>query len=205
MTTHERFKKMLDWLYTNRSVKNQTEVALAAGINETTVSRILKNRVKSVKLETLRAVNAAYGNVFNPEWIRGESDIMLAADVPHHQASIGTSMHADTTSASADLSGGMNTPDIGNLIRTTLMAKDETIMAMKRELAAKDDIISVLHSQLSDKDNLIADKERYILDLQQQLFALSNHSPQESPKKDFSHGYSYPLGVAERERGVSEP
>ena len=81
MTTVEKLKRMLDWIYTNTEVHNQTGVARKIGMNPVSMSKIHNGKTKSVKQETLRAINAAFGNVFNPEWLRGESDVMLLADV----------------------------------------------------------------------------------------------------------------------------
>ena len=149
MTTNEIFKRMLDWICDNQLAPNQTEVARAAGLNETTVSRIVKGHVKSVKQETLRAINAAYGNVFNPDWLRGESGVMHAEDLAQEGTLVGVGVH-----------GKASTPAPTDL--TTQL------------LAAKDEIIATLRNQLTDKDALIESKERYINILQQQLIDLRN-------------------------------
>lgn len=144
MTTIEIFKKMYDWLCANCGIVNQVEVARAAGINEVTVSRILNNQVKKASMETLHKVNAAYGHVFNPAWIRGESDVMLTADTRcKHSTQINTDVHgvsSPTPSATA----------VDALTAALLASKDETITAQKRELAAKDALIANLQQQLSD-------------------------------------------------------
>lgn len=196
---NEIFKQMLDWIYANTEARNQADVARKSGLFEATISRALNGKIKRVKQETLRKVNSAFGNVFNPAWLRGDSDIMLVADLAEDKSNDLIKTVSSISPSSTD------TPTTSSLINATLAAKDETIMSLKRELSAKDDLIAALREQQSDKDNLIADKERYILDLKQQLFALRNYSPQENPQKGFSRGYSYPLGVAERERGVAEP
>ena len=147
MTTIEIFKRMLDWIYTNQLATNQTEVARAAGLNETTMSRILHGVVKKMKLETLWKVNAAYGNPFNPEWLRGESDVMLLADLTPDTTTVDTVM------------------DMSAKVQTNLTAQ---------LIAAKDEIIATLRNQLADKDALIESKERYIKILQQQLLDLRN-------------------------------
>ena len=145
MTTIEIFKRMLDWIFANTDAKNQTDVARKAGLNETTVSRIMKSRVKSVKPETLRDVNTAFGNVFNPEWMRGESDVMLMADL---------------TPVSTEQA--YPTPQTTDPVAALLAAKDETIASLKRELDTKDDVIAA-------KDGIIATKDKLISTLQQQI------------------------------------
>lgn len=148
MTTIEIFKKMLDWLYANTEANNQTDVARKAGMNQVTMSRILNGKVKNVKPETMRAVNAAYGNVFNPEWMRGESNVMLVADL--HPA-------ADAP-VPAGSTGVEPSPTLDAMTAALLAAKDETIVTLR--------------SQLTDKDDVIAAKDALISTLQQQLDTL---------------------------------
>jgi len=157
MTTIEIFKKMLDWLYANTEASNQTDVARKAGMNQVTMSRILNGKVKNVKPETMRAVNAAFGNVFNPEWMRGESDVMLVADL----------QPAATAQAPvpAGSPGGEPSTTLDAMTAAILAAKDETI-------ASKEEIIAAMRSQLADKDDVIAAKDALISTLQQQLDTL---------------------------------
>ena len=155
MTTVEKLKRMLDWIYTNTEVHNQTGVARKIGMNPVSMSKIHNGKTKSVKQETLRKINAAFGNVFNPEWLRGESDVMLLADVP--SAQVGATWPA--------LPGtdGMAAVIIDSLKRE-LAGKDETIAALKRELAAKDDVVAT-------KDKLISTLQQQIDDLRMQVVA----------------------------------
>lgn len=147
MTTNEIFKRMLDWLYVNTDVHNQVELARKTGVNEVTISRVLNGKIKRVKQETLRKVNSAFGNVFNPEWMRGESDVMLLANLTSYTTKDATIM------------------DISTQVHTDLTPQ---------LIAAKDEIITILRSQLTDKDALIKSKESYIEILQQQIIDLRN-------------------------------
>lgn len=149
MTKIEIFKKMLDWLCANiESVNSQTDVARAAGLNETTVSRIMNGRVKNVKYKTLLAVNATYGNVFNPEWLRGESEVMLIEDIKQDAVSGGSAVGEKSVTPEA-----------------LLASKDDTIAALREQLAAKDSIIKA-------KDDVITSKDALISTLQQQISEL---------------------------------
>lgn len=168
MTTNEIFAKMLDWIFTNTDSTKNVDVARKAGLNETSVSRILNNRVKTTKQETLRAVNAAYGNVFNPEWLRGKSDVMLVADL--------------TTTGGQENGAGMQqsaAPDMSS-VNAIVAAKDETIAELHRQLADKD---AALKREL-------ADKERYIAHLEEELAALKS-------EKGLPASYTF-TGVADK-------
>ncbi|MBR1594615.1 MAG: LacI family DNA-binding transcriptional regulator [Alloprevotella sp.] len=139
---NEIFKQMLDWIYANTEAHNQSDVARRAGVNVMTISRALDGKVKKVKQETLRKINNAFGNVFNPEWLRGGSDTMLVAD-----------LQPSSSDAPTDSSGG-DTPTTNSLINAVLAAKDETIASLKRELDAKDALISLLREQLAKRTGL---------------------------------------------------
>lgn len=145
MTTIQIFRKMFDYLVSNRLIPNQTALARAAGLNEVSVSRILNGQVKSTKQESLWKVNTAFGNIFNPEWMRGESDVMLMADL--------TPVSTEQPSP---------TPQTIDPITALLAAKDETIASLKRELSAKDETISA-------KDKLIDTLQLQIDELRMQV------------------------------------
>lgn len=137
MTTNDIFKRMLNWIYDSTDAQNQTDVARSIGMNPVSMSKILNGKTKKVKPETLRKVNAAYGNPFNPEWLRGESDVMLLADLTPGTTTGGTAM-AEPTQVHTSLTDQL------------IAAKDETIAALKRELSAKDDLIALLQQQIAD-------------------------------------------------------
>jgi len=150
MTTTEIFLKMVYWLVDNTEMANPTAVARKAGINAANVTKIKTGKNKSVQYETMVKLNNAFGNVFNPEWMRGKSDVMLMADV------------APLCSDSVPNSDSVT-------ITTLLAAKDETIASLKRELAAKDDVIAAKDGIISTKDKLIDTLQLQIDDLRMQV------------------------------------
>jgi hypothetical protein len=169
MTTVEIFKKMLNWLYANKKAGNQTDVARKSGLNEVTVSRILNGRVKKAKQETLWAVNVAYGNIFNPDWLRGESDVMLVADLVPVAEFISSTMHGYAQQP--------DSPDMSSMINAIIAAKDETI-------AGRDAMISSLQQQVSDLRQQVADLRKTLAAAQ---------------SKDMLKDPPFPLGAAEDE------
>lgn len=149
MTTTEIFLKMVYWLVDNTEMKNPTAVARKAGINAANVTKIKTGKNKSVQYETMVKLNNAFGNIFNPEWMRGKSDVMLVADLPSVSAEQPTLPTTDPTAA-------------------LLAAKDETIASLKRELAAKDDVIAAKDGIISTKDKLIDTLQLQIDELRMQ-------------------------------------
>jgi len=153
MTTTEIFLKMVYWLVDNTEMKNPTAVARKAGINAANVTKIKTGKNKSVQYETMVKLNNAFGNVFNPEWMRGESDVMLMADV--------APLCSDKQNSF---------PNNASVTITALLAaKDETIAALRSQLAAKDDVIAAKDGIISTKDKLIDTLQQQIDDLRMQV------------------------------------
>ena len=81
MVRNERFRVALDYLYKNGLVADQRELSEKIGISETSISQILNNRVQKPSESTIRKLNEAFGNIFNPEYFRCNSDQLLAEPV----------------------------------------------------------------------------------------------------------------------------
>jgi transcriptional regulator with XRE-family HTH domain len=86
---NEIFATVLDWLTSEHYVIDQRDLSHKTGITATTISRIMTGKVEP-KDETLRKLNAAFGNMFNMQYLRGQSKTMLVSD----QEQI-TSLHED--------------------------------------------------------------------------------------------------------------
>lgn len=99
-TKNAKFKIALDWLCENRGIDGQKGLSEATGITETTISRILNDKVKKPSEETLRRLNEAFDGVFNMDFFRCKSPNMLAKEV--HQP-ISIDMGASNTSILSDL------------------------------------------------------------------------------------------------------
>ena len=164
MTTIEIYKKMLAYLLDNNLADNYASIARKAGVDQVQVSRVRNGHVKSVKDDTMRKVNAAFGNLFNPEWMRGESDVMLVADIARASEKVSTDFHQYAPQTSM--------PDSGSLVNAIIAANDQAIVSLKREVAAKEEVNAALRGRLADKDEIIRQKEMVISSLEQQLYEL---------------------------------
>ena len=78
MTRNEIFACAVDYLYNEGKITGQSDLAEKTGITETTISRILNNKVRKPSEDSLRRLNTTFGNIFNPRWLRGESNEMFA-------------------------------------------------------------------------------------------------------------------------------
>ena len=74
------FAAALDELKRRGIVTNQKDLAQKMGVTPDTVSRIIKGHT-DVSEDAISKLQTASGCLFNLQWLRGESDIMLAEDV----------------------------------------------------------------------------------------------------------------------------
>ena len=137
---NEIFAHVLDWLIQNNKVEDQKDLALKTGISQNTVSRIMTGKVEPSD-DTLRKLNATFGNIFNMQYLRGESIVMLIEDVAYYKSHPGE--------LNKLINGeGDNKIDQSSLVNAALAAKDETIAALREQIQAKDELIAALRQQL---------------------------------------------------------
>ena len=79
------FAQAVAWIYENTEVKDQKTLASVTGITETTISRILNDKVKSTSSESILRLNRAFGGIFNLAYFHGKSVTMLNADAEFFQ------------------------------------------------------------------------------------------------------------------------
>ena len=77
MTKNERFKKALDWLYSEGLIVDQQELSSKTGINEATISRILNNKVRQPSPETIRKLVSVFRDI-DPAYLRRSCAIVSA-------------------------------------------------------------------------------------------------------------------------------
>ena len=173
---NEIFAHVLDWLIQNNKVEDQKDLALKTGISQNTVSRIMTGKVEPSD-DTLRKLNATFGNIFNMQYLRGESIVMLIEDVAYYKTHPGE--------LNKLINGeGDNKIDQSSLVNAALAAKDETIAALHDQLTAKDTVIQA-------KDELIANLRQQLDILQKQIRATKD----EELFKDFP----FPKGIADKQ------
>ena len=170
---NEVFAHVLDWLIQNNKVEDQKDLALKTGISQNTVSRIMTGKVEPSD-DTLRKLNATFGNIFNMQYLRGESIVMLIEDVAYYKS------HPGELNKSINGEGD-NKIDQSSLVNAALAAKDETIAALREQIQAKDELIAALRQQIDI--------------LHQQVHAAKD----EELFKDFP----FPMGIADKKDNPS--
>ena len=63
--TNEIFARALQWLYSHGRVRDQKDFAAVTGITETTISRILNDKVRHPSSDTIRKVSNLFPGVFD--------------------------------------------------------------------------------------------------------------------------------------------
>lgn len=63
--TNEIFARALQWLYSHGRVKDQKDFAAVTGVTETTISRILNDKVRHPSSDTIRKVSSLFPGVFD--------------------------------------------------------------------------------------------------------------------------------------------
>ena len=82
---NELFKVAVDYLFKEKKVGSQKELADRIGITEPSLSRIMNNK-RFVSDDTLRKMNESFGGIFNMAYFRGEDpNCMLMEDLAYYK------------------------------------------------------------------------------------------------------------------------
>lgn len=72
--------QMFNHLRWKNLITTQQSLADAIGVYKGTISNALSGK-KPLSISKLFEINSVFGNIFNPNWIMGASDVMLNNDV----------------------------------------------------------------------------------------------------------------------------
>ena len=181
-TRNNIFAAAFDYLKRTTDINTQQELADKMGVTKDTVSRIITAKTK-VTDDAITKLQTASGCIFNLQWLRGESDVMLAADAD--KAPVADNLHESTHI------------DQGSLMNATIAAQQTSIESLKREVAAKDETIGSLKREGATKDELIRSLQQQVADLRAALA--------EQREKDSLGNYPFTIGAADdqEQQGVA--
>ena len=195
MTKNERFKKALDWLYSEGLIVDQQELSSKTGINEATISRILNNKVRKPSPETIRKLVSTFRDI-DPAYLRGESESVTVQQSPSAQQPQ-TPVGPATPTSAIDSSSAVNAAlaayaELTNRLKQEMadrLADKDTIIAEKQSrIESLERTIANLERTVADKDALIRGRDSRILNLERRL-AQSN--------ADDLSNYHFPIGAAD--------
>ena len=136
---NEIFAHVLDWLVQKNKVEDQKDLAIKTGISQNTISRIMTGKVEPSD-DTLRKLNATFGNIFNMQYLRGADPIhMLIEDLDDGMVAHFLPPKGEERNEPIDHS---------SLVNAALAAKDETIAVLREQLSTKDELIVALRQQI---------------------------------------------------------
>ena len=161
---------MLNDIFERDGIKTFKQLAEMSGISQNTFTRIKRNEVREVDIETFRKLNAAFDDRYNPQWFQGDSPYMLIKDYQNAQKEREAAI-----------------PDYASLLNAALAAKDETIALCQKRLEDKDATIESLRAQIADKDDHIATLKSRVAELRRIIDA----------NNLMDAAYPFPVGAAE--------
>lgn len=190
-TRNNIFAAAADELRRNHGITTQLELAAKMGVSKDTITNIMHYRTE-VTEDIISKLQTASGCIFNLQWLRGESDIMLAEDAKN-----------SSEPSVAEQKEPQNTPTL----QAVIDAKDQSIMFLQyqiklveetareqleekeRMITSKDETISAKDKTIASLDALIENLQAKVDELQSRLGAYENGNS----LKD----YPFPIGVAE--------
>ena len=195
-TRNNIFAAAIDEIRRREGKLTQLDLAKRMGVNKDTITNILRYRT-AVTDDIITRLQNASGRIFNLQWLRGESDIMLSG-----QDNEGSETFRNNTPSGV--------PTYSSMTNSIIAAKDEAIESLKREVAAKDEAIESQKREVAAKDEAIesqkresASKDVLIESLQQQVADL-RAALAEQQKKDSFGNYPFTPGVADNGERVSK-
>ena len=174
-TRNNIFAAAIDEIRRREGKLTQLDLAKRMGVNKDTITNILRYRTVVTDDIITRLQNAS-GRIFNLQWLRGESDIMLS-----EQDNEGSETFRNNTPSGV--------PTYSSMTNSIIAAKDEAIESLKREVAAKDLTIESQKRESVSKDALIESLQQQVADLRAAIA--------EQQKKDSFGNYPFTPGVAD--------
>ena len=196
-TRNNNFAAALDYLKRNKGIKTQNELAKRMGVSKDTITRIIK-AYTPVTEDAITKFQTATGCIFNLQWLRGESDVMMTEDLEVKSVSEPKNTHQSALM-----------PDYSSITNAMIAAKDDAIESLKRELvkteesakrelAAKEETINALRSELDAKDAHIDTLKQQVADCRQQISDLRATIVFQQTKDSLGN-YPFTVGVADKD------
>lgn len=206
---NELFRVAVDYLFKEKKVESQKQLAEKIGITEQSLSRVM-NGGRTVSDKTLRLMNEAFGGIFNMAYFRGEDpQCMLMEDLAyykqHPEERLVFEKPNGDNSALRESANAVPAPspvDPSSAINAAIAAYVELTNRLKQEMAdrlsdkeaiiaEKQSRIIALEQTVADKDAIIRARDARILELERQIDIIN--------ASDLSR-YPFAIGAAEPEK-----
>ena len=188
---NHRVIAMVDYILDHRVYADQKQLAAAAGLTNTTISRMKSGAIKNPTMSSLIKINDACGGIFNMDYLRGRSNTMLAAEA--------VTPTTDAASPAQPAVMPASNAELSSYVNSALASKDETIEALKSKLADLGTLVDELREQLAEKRRDKAELQDENCRLRKELsdVKLERDRLRAQLDADPLRHYPYPIGVAE--------
>lgn len=149
-TRNNNFAAAVDYLRRNTDINTQKELSKRMGVSKDTITRIMKAYTPFTE-EAISKFQTATGCIFNLQWLRGESDVMMAKDADNGRSG---NLHESTSDSTQDM---------------VVEALRDANAALKGQVAAMTKTIESLERELADKEKIVKMKEQRIAELETML------------------------------------
>ena len=183
---NEIFANVLDWLVQEGKVHDQKDLAIKIGVSQNAISRIMTDKVEP-KDDTLRKLNQAFGNIFNMQYLRGESTTMLIEDEMYYR------MHPeDHPLRKLAKNQYEERIDQSSLINAALASRDQTIDQLELRIADKNKYVEQLELRIAERNKYVELLEKRVEELEAANKFLS--------ETHFEEKWPFPRGVADERK-----
>lgn len=188
---NELFKVAVDYLFKEKKVGSQKELADRIGITEPSLSRIMNDK-RFVSDDTLRKMNESFGGIFNMAYFRGDDPhCMLMEDLLYYQQHPEERLVFDKPQPEPVQPSVNDTTLIMSKMFEQMLKPIEAAHA--NEVASLRQQITSLQQQIEDKNETVAAKDETIASLRQQLALMSSQLQQQQLRD-----WPFETGVADK-------
>lgn len=197
---NELFRVAVDYLFREKKVGSQKELAEKIGITEPSLSRVM-NGGRTVSDKTLHKMNEAFGGIFNMAYFRGEDpQCMLMEDLLYYQQhpeerlvfvkpkkeNVPQSEPVQPSSQDTTL---IMSKMFESMLKPIEAAHDQQVAALNQQIADKQTIIDLQADKIKSQADEIASLQKLIADLRSMPASINI--------EDVLKKYPFTIGVAD--------
>lgn len=197
---NELFRVAVDYLFREKKVGSQKELAEKIGITEPSLSRVM-NGGRTVSDKTLHKMNEAFGGIFNMAYFRGEDpQCMLMEDLLYYQQhpeerlvfvkpkkeNVPQSEPVQPSSQDTTL---IMSKMFESMLKPIEAAHDQQVAALNQQIADKQTIIDIQADKIKSQADEIASLQKLIADIRSMPASINI--------EDVLKKYPFTIGVAD--------
>lgn len=165
--SNDLFIQAMNYLITSKKVRDQQHLASVTGITESTLSRIMNDKVQKPSPLTIQKLLQAFPDIFNPLYLQGRSSYLLMSD---YQAAV-ANHEPDIVPIDANQTKNIPKSDIPT------SATDNMLELYARMIRGVDDLRVQLHAELQEVQQLRTSLQQMVAALTTELHRLQYSTP----------------------------